>query len=346
MEGKTTRRSFAKSILTIAAGTFLGVKEVESARILLRSKFVPPDTDKRQRAIGIVKGSNELERAFEPGNDFEPMGEPEPGDWLDQHEEPGQSFDQFVNSRPNQPDQKRTTLYLVPFGEFDAEWSPHVKDLEACASAFFQMPVKTLPAQELDQSQFLSRMWSVPVDRGENSNKATPRELQKRQYLTKDFLRALPKLLPADGFAILGMTMEDLYPSPSWNYVFGQAALRDRAGIYSFARYDPHFWGAERKDEGRTKLLQRSVAVILHETCHMFGMQRCIYYRCLVNGSNSLEESDRGPMHLCPVCLRKLHHSVGFKIIGRYEALLKQYERLGFETESKWLKQRLRFLKS
>jgi hypothetical protein len=32
----------------------------------------------------------------------------------------------------------------------------------------------------------------------------------------------------------------------------------------------------------------------------------CTAYACLMNGSNHQEEKDRRPMHLCPVCLRKL----------------------------------------
>mgnify|MGYP000107882883 CR=1 FL=1 len=42
------------------------------------------------------------------------------------------------------------------------------------------------------------------------------------------------------------VTMTDLYPSEDWNFVFGQASLRNRVGAYSFARYDPAFYGKER----------------------------------------------------------------------------------------------------
>ena len=38
----------------------------------------------------------------------------------------------------------------------------------------------------------------------------------------------------------------------------------------------------------------------------MFGISHCVHFHCRMNGSDSLEESDRSPMHLCPVCLRKL----------------------------------------
>src|SRR5437016_5871922 len=42
-----------------------------------------------------------------------------PGDWLDQHQEAGQSFDQYRAGDPNRPTGRRTTLYLQPLGDFD-----------------------------------------------------------------------------------------------------------------------------------------------------------------------------------------------------------------------------------
>ena len=48
---------------------------------------------------------------------------------------------------------------------------------------------------------------------------------QNRQLLTGDILALLKKKIPEDAFCLLGITMEDLYPDPSWNFVFGQASL-------------------------------------------------------------------------------------------------------------------------
>jgi predicted Zn-dependent protease len=53
------------------------------------------------------------------------------------------------------------------------------------------------------------------------------------QILTRDVLRWLQGYLPEDAFCLLGITMEDLYPNPSWNFVFGEAALRERVGVAS-----------------------------------------------------------------------------------------------------------------
>lgn len=295
-----------------------------------RSGFTPPTAAQRTAALGSLKGLSAIEvRAFDPADHFEPMGEPEPGDWLAEHVERGQTFDQFRQSKANRPDKRRSTIYFLPLGEFDPAWSPEMADLEACARAFFQIPVKALPTRSMNGVQVTSR----------------ERVKGPTQYLTTDFLRMLRGELPDDGYCILGVTMQDLYPDPKWNYVFGQASLRDRVGIYSFARYDPLFWKEKRTPEARELLLVRSLEVLLHETCHMFGMSHCIYYKCLVNGSNNLEESDRQPMHLCPICLRKLQHSVGFDVVDRDKELLKEYRRLRVTGEAEWLERRLRFVK-
>jgi archaemetzincin len=76
----------------------------------------------------------------------------------------------------------------------------------------------------------------------------------------------------------------------------------------------------------------------------MFGLQHCVYFRCLVNGSNHLAEADRRPLHLCPVCLRKLQWSVGFDVENRYRDLKAFHDRSGIEEESLWLERRLRSL--
>ena len=44
-----------------------------------------------------------------------------------------------------------------------------------------------------------------------------------------------------------------------------------------------------------------------------------------MNGSNHLAETDRAPQHPCPVCLRKLHHAIGFDPVKRYEDLARFY---------------------
>ena len=48
-------------------------------------------------------------------NDVE-LGEPKFGDWLFDHEEKGQTFNQYINSSPIRPSKKRNVIYLQPIG--------------------------------------------------------------------------------------------------------------------------------------------------------------------------------------------------------------------------------------
>jgi archaemetzincin len=293
--------------------------------------FEPPTPEQRLEAIGSTRGlSDTLRRAFDPGKSFEPIPKPNRQDWLAVHSEPGQTFDEFVRSGANRPDKTRNKIYLQPLGEFAKDCSPSTEMLREYAAAYFSMPVQVLAPLDLAGRKLTTR---------------TNQYTGKRQLLTGDVLDMLKRGLPADAFCLLAITMEDLYPEPSWNFVFGQASLRDRVGVYSFARYDPAFHGEPRGPDYQKVLLRRSGKVLVHETAHMFGLLHCIHFRCVVNGSNHLDESDSRPMHLCPVCLRKLQHGVGFDVVRRYEGLLRFYQKAGLDDEARWTGDRLRWIR-
>ena len=44
----------------------------------------------------------------------------------------------------------------------------------------------------------------------------------------------------------------------------------------------------------------------MHEIGHLFHIKHCIWFECMMNGSNSMEESDDKPMHFCPICQHKI----------------------------------------
>ena len=291
--------------------------------------FMRPDEKQRRSAIGIVAGlPPQLQRAFDPADHFDPIPVPGPSDWLANHPEPGQTFAQYRQERVNRPDKVRRKIYLQPLGEFPGNTSPSLEQLRQFAETFFTLPVELRPAADLAGLPITSRMRSGT-----------------RQLLTSDILAWLQTRLPNDAYCILAITMADLYPVDDWNFVFGQASLRKRVGVYSFARYDPGFHGEARGDGAGKLILLRSCKVLAHETGHMFGLQHCIYFRCLMNGSNHLGESDDRPPHLCPVCLRKLQYAVGFDIPARYEQLRTFSRQVGFEEEATWLTRRLDYLR-
>jgi archaemetzincin len=157
-------------------------------------------------------------------------------------------------------------------------------------------------------------------------------------------LNFLKSCLPSDAFCILAITMKDLYPDASWNFVFGQASPRERVGVFSFARYDSAFYGEPWTRDYGALVLRRSCKVLAHETAHVFGLAHCIYFNCLMKGSNRLAESDRRPLHLCPVCLRKLDWSIGFDVVERYAFLERVTREARFMDEAEWLSRQLKRL--
>ena len=58
---------------------------------------------------------------------------------------------------------------------------------------------------------------------------------------------------------------------------------------------------------------------LTHEIGHIFGLRHCQWLACLMQGSNHLEEADRRPLNLCPICLRKLQCAIGFSTVERYK---------------------------
>jgi archaemetzincin len=298
--------------------------------VTLAMEFKQPTKTERLKAIGSTDELEDvLKKALEPGDYFEPIAAPRSGDWLAEHKEYGQTFDEFVKSKPNRPGKVRNKIYLQPLGQFPKGQISLLDKLDDYAAAYFCMEVKTLEPLDIRQSNLTIRR-----------NPYTGNQ----QILTSDILNLLKKNVPADAFCVLAITMEDLYPEPSWNFVFGQASLRERVGVYSFARYDPAFYGQKRNKDYEKILLRRSCRVLAHETGHMFGLHHCIYFRCVLNGSNHLQESDSRPLQLCPVCLRKLQYSIGFDVVNRYSKLFHFYKNNGLKDEAQWLKRRLEYI--
>jgi archaemetzincin len=179
--------------------------------------FSVPSADERLAAIGDTGGLPErLRRALTSLDGFEPVSLPGPDDWLANHAEGGQSYEQWVRSRPNRPDRRRSVIYLWPLGELEPGESPDLDRLQRFASAFFAMPVVASPEQSLAE-EFAS---------GRVTTRRNPYGGQ-RQLLTSDILDALRRRLPGDAFALIGITMEDLYPEPSWNFVYGSNHLAE-----------------------------------------------------------------------------------------------------------------------
>lgn len=248
----------------------------------------------------------------------EPLPAPQPGDWLAEHEERGQTFARWLEDEPVTARGGRRKLYVQPLGDMTPAQGRIVALATRFLGIYFQLPtvlLEPLPEQV------------IPPDRQRRHPALGNRQLNS-VYILDEVLR--PRV-PPDAAALIAFTAIDLYPKESWNFVFGQASLRHRVGVWSIQRKgDP-----TRGVEGFRQVLRRTLRTATHETGHMFSMRHCTAYRCNLCGSNSLEESDRHPLELCSECLPKLLYATRAEPRRRYRELIDFCREQGLDAEER-----------
>ena len=94
-------------------------------QIVMTEREKPQGPHSPDRAVGTPEGlPGHLIRALESTAHFDPLPPPNPGDWLAEHPELGQTFDQFLHAPHQRPDARRSRLYLLPLGDFPPSQSP------------------------------------------------------------------------------------------------------------------------------------------------------------------------------------------------------------------------------
>ncbi|CAF1116676.1 unnamed protein product [Rotaria sordida] len=298
--------------------------------------FSPPTDHQRAKALGDTYQLNDnIRRAVTIGIDecFLPFPVPNEGDWVSIHEEPGQTVQEFEQT-------KRTVSHTK---------APSLETICEFACHFFPgCELEILP--QIDFTDF-----SKHFQTGKCINSYT----KQPQYLASSIIGYLKKMKRRERkhdrqeLFCIGVTMADIYSESDWNFVYGLASVGDGIGVYSFARLDPSFPDTETAglctNTERILVLKRAISVFVHEVIHLFGIAHCIYYLCLMNGAESEEEMDGQPLYLCPICLRKMYAALGkekkqFNIIKMYTNILDACKRLHFKDEAAWYENRLKLL--
>ena len=316
-------------------------------------QFVKPNLEEITVAIGLEDNKNQfmefLRKCIEakssnlkcepetrPGEckpDFEPfptIETPGPHDWLRNFPTKPEPFYEWQKKIRNHVDSWKRTIYILPLGEFAANEAGvkvatigkvFLSDLETYTQLFFPGMIVKL-SKEVPLSKLKCQSRHHMVDDG----------VTREQLMSPRIFEYMKSILPRDAYCMIAVTMIDLYPNEDYNFVFGRASLLDGIGVFSFARHHPYFFNKDKDVSVASlneltpeeyQLLQwRAIKVLTHEICHMFGLKHCVYFTCLMNGSNHAEESDRKLTFLCPVCLRKIQDAVKFDFIARYKGLL------------------------
>jgi len=217
---------------------------------------------------------------------FQKLPPPGPTDWLAKFKEPGQTFDEYLDSDPTVPTVERHTLYVLPLGKFTDEQNKVIKITGGYLEAFYGMPVKFLPVRSIVGPLRIKDM---------RTNAISKKTQVRTGYILEEILRPM---LPTDAAALIAFTDKDLFPDSSMNFVFGQASLENRVAVWSLYRLNDHA-------DNKTFLL-RTIKIATHETGHMFSMRHCIAYSCVMSGTNHLAETDSRPIDACPECMAKV----------------------------------------
>jgi len=236
------------------------------------------------------------------------------GDWLADHKEPGQTYAQFRASTPRPAIDLYSTLRIVPIGPFTEGQASVLEVVRDFLKPYFGLtlefdaPVPLVQIPPNAQRRFDS--WGG------------------KQLLTSHLLNdVLMKRRRAKDAAVLGITAFDLWPGAGWNFVFGQASLTHRVGVWSMARNGD----ADGRSAMRSLCAFRTAQTAAHETGHMFGMRHCIAYECGMKGSNHAAERDRQPFEFCPECQPKLWWTLRLDPLARSQELENVSRKHGFE---------------
>ena len=328
--------------------------------------------------------------------------------WLAKVNEEGQTFEQYASFvtlrsgsfKPN-TNYDRPKIYILPIIDKDdnswPEHGPSLQGLSAWMTAFFCRDTEILDMAFLQpQIQEGTRkrkakdkiLWQEPGGDG-RGNRLVGRiceESGRYQTHVDGLLTQLCTIREneeyngrnlSDAFAVVGVTMCDLYSCDEDLFVAGMAAGGSKVAVLSFARYHPMLkmspekwqdYGYIKKSSNysyyednrprptttpvplnrndlpqnvQSEYFHRAGKLLIHEMCHVYGIDHCIHYHCLMNGTAHLVEDFSSPCHICCVCLRKLHFRLGFDIIHRYEKLEQVYKSHGLTEQRKWVARKL-----
>ena len=294
-------------------------------------------------------------------------------DWLAQYEEEGQTVGQFLNENPWFSKRKRKyvkqefvslgeslsekypdgKLYLLPLGELDMD----VEKLCEFATNYLGVAMRALPA--LITGVDRKKVWVQRRDGKKHIIQGRVAENGRMQLNAPSAIQEVRYHLNEhnDGLCVIALTKYELYETRSDLFVAGLASGNQRVGVFSVLRYNPNltfsseFWYDVRAvttplphDVENKMVFERSLKLLVHEIMHLLGLDHCIYFACVMNGSGNLEEDFNQPIFLCPVCLKKMFLLTKFDIPKRYEVLKDRFQEFGMVNEVKWVSNRMEML--
>ncbi|KAK2499532.1 hypothetical protein MC885_007828 [Smutsia gigantea] len=194
------------------------VETVRPSEQTLRTALISKNPALVSRYEKLNAGEQRLmNKAFQPNSDpFGPITLHSKSDWIISQPEAPQDFEQFFSDpyRKAPSPEKRNIGALGNTRIISEEYIKWLKGY--CEAFFYSLTVKLLEPVAVSATKCSFRV-----------NDSTQNLLIHAGHM----LKFLKKKKLADSFCIVGITMIDLYPRGSWNFVFGQASLTDGVGM-------------------------------------------------------------------------------------------------------------------
>ena len=151
-----------------------------------------------------------------------------------------------------------------------------------------------------------------------------PMKMRKKSINVLSIINLLNSYTPADVYSTISIINHAIYdPADPDDIIAGRACGRDGCVI------------------GQDEDIRQFYSTIIHECGHIFGLDHCSAWKCLMNGGMSTF------IQLCPMDLRKLQYMIGFDVEERYKGLLECFESLDeklWKKEKAWTKKIIKLL--
>ena len=288
---------------------------------------------------------------------------PDIEDWALEDEWEPQTVADFESSERWKVSKMRRTIFIQPLA-FDASHTapghPSLALLAQFTENYFGLPVKVLDPLDIvfkgPKSVFI----------GEFKVATSANEFGEKRLSVLSVMDYLYENLPSSAYCVLAITDMDIYEdAKDRNPIMGRGS-GDRVGLLSLYRFNPLLSTKSTSSTSKkrssaakapsssieasevdsktllSKWLLPACKTLAHESMHMFGLDHCTHFLCVMNANVSPWDDGKDPIHLCPICLRKLHISCKFDLGDRLKKLLGFYHDLGWTSEAEFVTSRLR----
>jgi archaemetzincin len=284
------------------------------------------DTKTEKPADVIRRVYAAMNAAEEKG--FERLGSVKSGTWRAENEEPPETVQQYRESTRIIPTPERYAIVLQPLEPLEAGRKVQVEALREFVEAFFQLPTRIAEPLNVEaDAKKLKLVRFIKADR-------------YKSRIQFDAGKILDDLLfekiPNEAVIYVGLTNLDLFYDGLG--VLGLASLQGRVAVCSFYKFADKPW---RDGMVKPEELKNFCRLLSHEIGHTFSLGHCVFYRCAMNGCNSVLESESAPLYYCPVCREKLALNNAIDPVKRLRALENFYSRHGLREEASWVRQQL-----